>query len=57
PYSQNKGYGRLLLEKGLKYIEKKYDALYIEVDQYNQKAIAFYEQEGFSIARTYEHVM
>ncbi|REH84592.1 GNAT family N-acetyltransferase [Staphylococcus felis] len=57
PYSQNKGYGRLLLEKGLTYLEEKYDELYLEVDQYNQKAIAFYEQEGFSIARTYEHVM
>lgn len=57
PYSQNKGYGRLLLEKGLTYLTGDYDYLYLEVNQNNKKAIAFYEREGFEKVRTYEHQM
>ncbi|HBB6316484.1 TPA: GNAT family N-acetyltransferase [Staphylococcus delphini] len=57
PHSQNKGYGRLLLEQGLAHYEGQYDAVYLEVDTKNEKGIAFYEQEGFEIIRTYEHVM
>ncbi|EGQ1668339.1 GNAT family N-acetyltransferase [Staphylococcus pseudintermedius] len=57
PYSQNKGYGRLLLEQGLAHYEGQYDAVYLEVDTKNEKGVAFYEQEGFEIIRTYEHVM
>ncbi|HEC2158435.1 MULTISPECIES: GNAT family N-acetyltransferase [Staphylococcus] len=57
PHSQNKGYGRLLLEQGLAHYEGQYDAVYLEVDTKNEKGVAFYEQEGFEIIRTYEHVM
>ncbi|MCE5603335.1 GNAT family N-acetyltransferase [Staphylococcus pseudintermedius] len=57
PHSQNKGYGRLLLEQGLAHYEGQYDAFYLEVDTKNEKGVAFYEQEGFEIIRTYEHVM
>ncbi|HHU6750333.1 TPA: N-acetyltransferase family protein [Staphylococcus pseudintermedius] len=57
PHSQNKGYGRLLLEQGLAHYEGQYDAVYLEVDTKNEKGVAFYEQEGFEIMRTYEHVM
>ncbi|MRI05322.1 GNAT family N-acetyltransferase [Staphylococcus pseudintermedius] len=57
PHSQNKGYGRLLLEQGLAHYEGQYDAAYLEVDTKNEKGVAFYEQEGFEIIRTYEHVM
>ncbi|HDV6062041.1 TPA: GNAT family N-acetyltransferase [Staphylococcus pseudintermedius] len=57
PHSQNKGYGRLLLEQGLAHYESQYDAVYLEVDTKNEKGVAFYEQEGFEIIRTYEHVM
>ncbi|WP_438914449.1 GNAT family N-acetyltransferase [Staphylococcus pseudintermedius] len=57
PRSQNKGYGRLLLEQGLAHYEGQYDAVYLEVDTKNEKGVAFYEQEGFEIIRTYEHVM
>ena len=57
PHSQNKGYGRLLLEKGLSHYDGQYDAVYLEVDTQNEKGVAFYEQEGFEIIRTYEHVM
>ncbi|EKH7708108.1 GNAT family N-acetyltransferase [Staphylococcus pseudintermedius] len=57
PHSQNKGYGRLLLEQGLVHYEGQYDAVYLEVDTKNEKGVAFYEQEGFEIIRTYEHVM
>ncbi|EGQ3947136.1 GNAT family N-acetyltransferase [Staphylococcus pseudintermedius] len=57
PHSQNKGYGRLLLEQGLAHYEDQYDAVYLEVDTKNEKGVAFYEQEGFEIIRTYEHVM
>ncbi|MBI5975109.1 GNAT family N-acetyltransferase [Staphylococcus canis] len=56
PYSQNKGYGRILLEKGLAYLDD-YEDLYLEVDKNNKKAISFYENQGFEIVRTYEHVM
>ncbi|MDI1438206.1 GNAT family N-acetyltransferase [Staphylococcus pseudintermedius] len=57
PHSQTKGYGRLLLEQGLAHYEGQYDAVYLEVDTKNEKGVAFYEQEGFEIIRTYEHVM
>ncbi|MBA8764091.1 GNAT family N-acetyltransferase [Staphylococcus coagulans] len=57
PHSQNKGYGRLLLEKGLSHYDGQYDAVYLEVDTQNEKGVAFYEQEGFEVLRTYEHVM
>ncbi|EHP0467265.1 GNAT family N-acetyltransferase [Staphylococcus pseudintermedius] len=57
PHSQNKGYGRLLLEQGLAHYKGQYDAVYLEVDTKNEKGVAFYEQEGFEIIRTYEHVM
>ncbi|WP_404968952.1 GNAT family N-acetyltransferase [Staphylococcus pseudintermedius] len=57
PHSQNKGYGRLLLEQGLAHYEGQYDAVYLEVDTKNEKGVAFYEQEGFEIIRTYEHVI
>ncbi|EGQ1646724.1 TPA: GNAT family N-acetyltransferase [Staphylococcus pseudintermedius] len=57
PHSQNKGYGRLLLEQGLAHYEGQYDVVYLEVDTKNEKGVAFYEQEGFEIIRTYEHVM
>lgn len=57
PHSQNKGYGRLLLEQGLAHYEGQYDAVYLEVDTKNEKGVVFYEQEGFEIIRTYEHVM
>ncbi|UXS21405.1 GNAT family N-acetyltransferase [Staphylococcus delphini] len=57
PHSQNKGYGRLLLEQGLAHYEGQYNAVYLEVDTKNEKGVAFYEQEGFEIIRTYEHVM
>ncbi|EGQ4058212.1 GNAT family N-acetyltransferase [Staphylococcus pseudintermedius] len=57
PHSQNKGYGRLLLEQGLAHYEGQYDAVYLEVDTKNEKGVAFYEQEGFEMIRTYEHVM
>ncbi|TYK50152.1 GNAT family N-acetyltransferase, partial [Staphylococcus pseudintermedius] len=57
PHSQNKGCGRLLLEQGLAHYEGQYDAVYLEVDTKNEKGVAFYEQEGFEIIRTYEHVM
>ena len=57
PHSQNKGYGRLLLEKGLPHYDGQYDAVYLEVDTQNEKGVAFYEQEGFEVLRTYEHVM
>ncbi|ELI4003253.1 GNAT family N-acetyltransferase [Staphylococcus pseudintermedius] len=57
PHSQNKGYGRLLLEQVLAHYEGQYDAVYLEVDTKNEKGVAFYEQEGFEIIRTYEHVM
>ncbi len=57
PHSQNKGYGRLLLEKGLSHYDGQYDAVYLEVDTQNEKGVAFYEQEGFEALRTYEHVM
>ncbi|EHT3161140.1 GNAT family N-acetyltransferase [Staphylococcus pseudintermedius] len=57
PHSQNKGYGRLHLEQGLAHYEGQYDAVYLEVDTKNEKGVAFYEQEGFEIIRTYEHVM
>ncbi|AKS67819.1 GNAT family N-acetyltransferase [Staphylococcus coagulans] len=57
PHSQNKGYGRLLLEKGLSHYDGQYDAVYLEVDTQNEKGVAFYEQEGFEVLRTYEHVI
>ncbi|MDU9267913.1 GNAT family N-acetyltransferase [Staphylococcus coagulans] len=57
PHSQNKGYGRLLLEKGLSHYDGQYDAVYLEVDTQNEKGVAFYEQEGFEVLHTYEHVM
>ncbi|CAD7360586.1 GNAT family N-acetyltransferase [Staphylococcus schleiferi] len=57
PHSQNKGYGRLLLEKGLSHYDGQYDAVYLEVDTQNEKGVAFYEQEVFEVLRTYEHVM
>ncbi|MCS4486521.1 GNAT family N-acetyltransferase [Staphylococcus americanisciuri] len=57
PYSQNKGYGRLLLDQGLAHYKGQYAAVYLEVDTHNEKAVAFYEREGFEVIRTYEHVM
>lgn len=57
PHSQNKGYGRLLLEQGLEHYKGQYDAVYLEVDTKNEKGVAFYEQEGFEIIRTYAHAM
>ncbi|ARJ51150.1 GNAT family N-acetyltransferase [Staphylococcus lutrae] len=57
PHSQNRGYGRLLLEKGLDHVGGAYDAVYLEVDTQNEKAVEFYEQEGFEVVRTYAHMM
>ncbi|QLK85400.1 GNAT family N-acetyltransferase [Staphylococcus sp. 17KM0847] len=57
PHSQNKGYGRLLLEKGLEYYKGQYDTVYLEVDKHNEKGVSFYEREGFEVVRTYEHIM
>ncbi|GGI29733.1 MULTISPECIES: GNAT family N-acetyltransferase [Staphylococcus] len=57
PHSQHKGFGRLLLEKGIAHFEGQYDAVYLEVDTQNERGVAFYEKEGFNVVRTYDSEM
>ncbi|MCO4329077.1 GNAT family N-acetyltransferase [Staphylococcus hyicus] len=57
PHSQHKGFGRLLLEKGITHFKGQYDAVYLEVDTQNERAVTFYEKEGFETIRTYDRDM
>lgn len=57
PHSQHKGFGRLLLEKGIAHFKGQYDAVYLEVDTQNERAVTFYEKEGFETIRTYDRDM
>lgn len=57
PSWQHHGYGSDLLKEGLAYFQNEYDEVFLEVDNKNDEAVAFYEQKGFERVRSYMHVM
>ena len=57
PSWQHNGYGSDLLKEGLAYFQNEYDEVFLEVDNKNDEAVAFYEQKGFERVRSYMHVM
>lgn len=57
PVSQHHGYGTDLLEQGLAQFKGQYDEVFLEVDNKNNEAMAFYQYKGFEVVRSYEHVM
>ena len=57
PVSQHHGYGTDLLEQGIAQFKDQYDEIFLEVDNKNDEAMAFYKHKGFEVVRSYEHVM
>lgn len=57
PSAQHKGYGTSLLEKGIERFKDQYDTVYLEVDNKNSEGIAYYQQHGFTIVRSYQTEM
>ncbi|PTF45920.1 GNAT family N-acetyltransferase [Staphylococcus cohnii] len=57
PSWQHHGYGSDLLKEGLAYFQNEYDEVFLELDNKNDEAVAFYEQKGFERVRSYMHVM
>ncbi|HLR20276.1 MAG TPA: GNAT family N-acetyltransferase [Staphylococcus sp.] len=57
PSWQQHGYGSDLLLEGINYFKGDYDELYLEVDNKNDDAVAFYKQKGFEKVRSYTHEM
>ncbi|HDS3889301.1 TPA: GNAT family N-acetyltransferase, partial [Staphylococcus aureus] len=57
PESQHTGYGTALLNEGLSRFEDKFEGVYLEVDNKNEEAVAYYKEQGFTILRSYEPEM
>lgn len=57
PESQHKGYGTILLNKGLAKFSNQYDVVYLEVDNQNAEGVEYYKQQGFEILRSYQPEM
>lgn len=49
PESQHTGYGTALLNEGLSRFEDKFEGVYLEVDNKNEEAVAYYIEQGFTI--------
>ena len=57
PESQHTGYGTALLNEGLSRFEDKFEGVYLEVDNKNEEAVAYYKEQGFTILRSYQPEM
>lgn len=52
PDQQNKGIGKLLLDKAIEEAKEQNDtAIYLNVNKYNENAITFYKKNGFFLAK------
>lgn len=47
PESQHTGYGTALLNEGLSRFEDKFEGVYLEVDNKNEEAVAYYKEQRF----------
>ena len=45
PESQHTGYGTALLNEGLSRFEDKFEGVYLEVDNKNEEAVAYYKSK------------